>query len=342
MSPLSGNAAATLSMQRLRGRNNEGILLAIILILTAVIAVLSPGSFGWGMLADVLRGAMVNMALALGLLLIIAAGGIDVSFTAIAIFAGYSTVQFMKGAGMDNVFLPFVAATVVGALLGVLNAVLVAGFRLPTLIATLGTQGIIRGALLAFVGSTYISTLPHGLAGLGDARLFTLDSSAVSIFTVPVLILFIVLGFVNKTLFGRSVYALGGSLESSRRAGIRVQRTQVFIFILAGALAGLAGMIHVTLVGHASPFELVGTELNVIAAVVIGGASDQGGRGSVHGTALGVVLIALIQTSLVRLGVPGFWHEGAVGLMILLGVAVQAQTQRSRHSRSAILEGAPA
>lgn len=342
MSPLSGTAS-TYSMSRLKGRNNEGILLAIILVLTAVIAVLSPASFGWGMLADVLRSSLVSMALALGLLLIIASGGIDVSFTAIAIFAGYSTVQFMKGTGMDNVFLPFVAATVVGAILGILNAVLVAGFRLPTLIATLGTQGIIRGALLALVGSTYISTLPHGLAALGDARLFTLDSSAVSVFVVPVLVLAVLLGFIlNRTLFGRSMYALGGSLESARRAGIRVQRTQFFIFILAGALAGLAGMIHVTLVGHASPFELVGMELNVIAAVVIGGASDQGGRGSVQGTALGVILIALIQNSLVRLGVPGFWHEGAVGLMILLGVAVQAQTQRRRQSRSAILEGAPA
>lgn len=335
------NASLRPALSRLRGRNNEGVLLLVILTLLVVIAVISPTSLTWGLFADVIRSSVVNLALALGLLLIIASGGIDVSFTAIAIFAGYTSVTVALSTGVEGVWLPFLTAVAIGALLGVLNAWLVAGFRLPTLIATLGTQGIIRGALLAGVGSVYISTLPPALSALGEARLATLDSSAVSVMVIPVLLLSILLSIVLRTtLVGRSVYAIGGSLESARRAGLRVGRVQAVIYIAAGALAGFAGMTHVTLVGHASPFELVGTELSVIAAVVIGGASDQGGRGSVHGTVLGVLMIALIQNSLVRLGVPGFWHEGAVGLMILLGVAIQAQLQRSRQKRSAILEGA--
>jgi simple sugar transport system permease protein len=328
---------------RLRGRNNEGVLLLIILLLVGLVAVINPSALTLGMASDILRSAIVNMTLALGLLLIIVSGGIDVSFTAIAIFSGYGTVVVLQGLGIDNAVLPFAGAIVIGALLGILNAVLVAGFRLPTLIATLGTQGIIRGAMLAFVGSLYISTLPSALAGVGASNLVTLDSSPVNVLVIPVVILCFVLAFVlKKTMFGRSVYAIGGSAESAKRAGIRVGRVQTTIYVAAGAISGFAGMTHVTLSGHASPFELVGTELDVIAAVVIGGASDSGGRGSVQGVALGVLLIALIQNSLVRLGVPGFWHEGVVGLVILVGVAIQAQSRRIRNRRSMILEGAMA
>ena len=330
----------SIALSRLRGRNNEGLLLALILALVLVVAIVSPGAVSWGMLADVIHSSLVNMALALGLLLIIISGGIDVSFTAIAIFAGYATVLLVRATGIQDVWLPFLAAAIIGAMLGSLNAALVAAFRLPTLIATLGTQGIVRGALLAFVGSAYIASLPSGLQALSGARLLTLDSSAVSVLIIPVVTLAVLVALMlRSTQFGRNIYAIGGSVESARRVGIRVPRAQTAIYVIAGALSGFAGMVHVTLVGHASPFELVGTELNVIAAVVIGGASDQGGRGSVQGTALGVVLIALIQSSLVRVGVPGFWHEGAVGLVILLGVAIQAQLQRSRSKRSAILEG---
>ncbi|MDJ1114551.1 ABC transporter permease [Microbacterium dauci] len=339
MSDSSSSAAAVLG--RLRGRNNEGVLLLIILLLIGLVAVINPSALTLGMASDILRSAIVNMTLALGLLLIIVSGGIDVSFTAIAIFSGYSTVVLMQSIGLDNPVLPFLGAIVIGALLGILNAVLVAGFRLPTLIATLGTQGIIRGALLALVGSLYISTLPASLAGVGATNLITLDSSPVNVLVIPVVVLCLVLAFVlKKTMFGRSVYAIGGSPESAKRAGIRVGRVQTTIYVAAGAISGFAGMTHVTVSGHASPFELVGTELDVIAAVVIGGASDSGGRGSVQGVALGVLLIALIQNSLVRLGVPGFWHEGVVGLVILVGVAIQAQSRRIRNKRSMILEGA--
>jgi simple sugar transport system permease protein len=324
---------------RLRGRNNEGVLLGIIVLLIVLIAIFSPGTLSLGMFADILRSSVVNMALALGVLLIIISGGIDVSFTAIAIFAAYSTVVLMRSIGLDNGILPFVAAIAIGALLGIVNAVLVAGFKLQTLIATLGSQGIVRGALLAFVGSVYISSLPSALARVGDARLATIGGSAVSILVIPVVLLAIGLAVVlRKTMFGRSIYAIGGAPESARRAGIRVGRVQTIIYIAAGALSGFAGMVHVALVGHASPFELVGTELTVIAAVVIGGASDAGGRGSVQGVALGVVLLALIQNSLVRLGVPGFWHTAVVGVVILLGVAIQAQSRRRRSRRSTILE----
>ncbi len=340
MTALTASPTALDRLGRLRGRNNEGVLLGIIVLLLLVILVVSPGTLSVAMAADIARSAIVNMALALGLLLIIIAGGVDVSFTAIAIFAGYGTVVALQALGIDSALFAFALAIAVGAALGILNAILIAGFRLQTLIATLGTQGIIRGTLLVVFGSTYISTLPPQLAAVGDARFSLGGGASLAVLAVPVVLIAVVLGFVlKKTMFGRSVYAIGGSAESARRAGIRVGRVQTLIFVLAGALSGFAGMVHVALAGHASPFELVGTELTVIAAVVIGGAADTGGRGTVQGVALGVILLALIQNSLVRLGVPGFWHTVVVGLVILIGVAVQALSRRSRQRRAAILEG---
>jgi simple sugar transport system permease protein len=315
------------------------VLLLVTLAMLAVIMAVDPGAVSASLAGDIVRAAMDNMALALGVLLILLSGGIDVSFTAIAIFGGYATVTFMLDHNLDGGLWPFVVATLIGSLLGLGNALLVAGFRLQTLIATLAMQSIVWGSLLAFVGSTYHSTLPPALARTGQSQLLRLGDSPVSTLVVPVALIAVSLALVLRwTMFGRSVYAIGGDAEAAKRAGIRVGRVQTLVFAAAGALAGFAGMVHVTLVQHASPYELVGTELSVIAAVVIGGASDAGGRGSVQGTVLGVLLISLITNSLVRLGVPSFWQQAVEGLLILAGVAIQAQSRRRRTHRSPILE----
>ena len=145
---------------------------------------------------------------------------------------------------------------------------------------------------------------------------------------------------LNRTYYGRSVYAIGGDPDAASRAGVPVLRVQTFLYLVSGIIAGIAGLIHVTINRTANPFDLVGGELNVIAAVVIGGALDTGGRGSVKGTVLGVFLIALMQNSLIRLGVPSFWHTFAVGTVVLVGVTVQALSNRRARQSSPILEGA--
>ncbi len=335
----SGNARLSRLWSRVGGENNEGLLLMLIALLLVITAIISPGSLTLQFAADIIRSGMVTMALALGLLLVIISGGMDVSFTAIAIFAGYGVVSIMARTGMDGAFWPFVAAAGVGLVLGALNAVLVAHYRMETLIATLGTQVIFRGILIAFIGDAYMSTLPPKLAGVGTASLFRMGGAPVSALIIPIILLTVALWYLlNRTMFGRSVFAIGGNKESARRIGIRVSRVQVGIYLLAGTLAGAAGMMHVALSQHASPFELVGTELNVIAAVVIGGASDAGGRGSVKGTIYGVVLVSLLQNSLVRLGISSYWHVFVIGAVILFAVAVQARAAARQATMGKILE----
>lgn len=328
-----------ISIASLKGRNNEGILTLVIAGILILMFLIAPEQVSLTFFGDIIRSGIVTMSLALGLLLVIISGGMDVSFTAIAVFSGYCVVLFMQRLGIDGAVWPFFAAAAIGACLGVLNAVLVAKYQMETLVATLGTQVVIRGVLLAFIGSTYLATLPPRLDSVGQLSLFKLGNSPVNVTVLVVLGCALLIAWVlSKTTFGRSIYAVGGSKEASRRVGINVKRVQVGIYVIAGLLAGLGGMVHVALSRHASPFELVGTEMTVIAAVVIGGALDSGGRGSVKGTVLGVLLISLTQNSLVRLGVSSYWQTLVVGFVILMGVVVQAKSTVLSIRRPQILE----
>jgi simple sugar transport system permease protein len=143
---------------------------------------------------------------------------------------------------------------------------------------------------------------------------------------------------LRKTMFGRGLFAIGGDIEGARRAGFPVMRIQVLLYVLAGAIAAVGGLIHVVLGQNANPQDLVGTELDVIAAVVLGGASIFGGRGTVLGTVLGVLLVQIINNSLLLMGVPTAWQRAAVGILLALGVGVQAVMARRAAKRTFVLD----
>jgi simple sugar transport system permease protein len=132
------------------------------------------------------------------------------------------------------------------------------------------------------------------------------------------------------------VYALGGGVESTRRLGISVKRTQAKIYMLVGGLSGLAGILYVSLQRKANPYDLAGSELDVIAAVVLGGASIMGGYGTVFGTVLGVLFINMIKNNLVLLGVSSSWQRAAVGVLLIIGITIQAigENQKQKRQRS--------
>jgi simple sugar transport system permease protein len=335
------------TLARLRGPNNEGFLVAVILVVVVAMALASPAFFSLGTFFNLVRSSMVPLVLALGVMLVLISGGIDVSFPAVAIFASYATVVLLLEAGTDvGPVVVFAIAMAIGGLLGLLNGVVIARFRLPTLIVTLGTQSIFRGVLIAYVGSAYISAtgLPDSVDDLSSTYLVDVPGGGfLHVLVVPVAVITVLVALMlSRTMFGRSVYAIGGDIEAARRVGIRVVRTQVWLYVLVGALAAFGGVVHVTLGRNANPQSLIGTELDIIAAVVLGGASIFGGRGSVLGTVLGVVLVQLINNNLVLLGVPSTWQRAAVGLLLLVGVSVQAidASRGRRRPAVALTEGA--
>lgn len=324
---------ATAWLRRLRGANNEGVLALILVLLVVGVSIANPAFFSMSMAFQIARNAIVPLILALGVLLVIILGGIDVSFPAIAIFSAYTTVTVMTDGGDFGLIVALVVAIGIGAALGAINGLLIARFRLPTLIVTLGTQTIFSGALIAYVGSRYITSLPPSMAAWSTSHLISQQTpqgmANLHVMVIPAVALALAVAWLlRRTMFGRSVYAIGGDIEGARRAGIRVRRTQVLVFVLVGVMAALAGMIFIIMQRSASPRSLLGGELDIIAAVVLGGASIFGGKGSVLGTVLGVVTVQIIQNSLILAGVPAAWQRFAVGVVLVVAVGIQASVAR--------------
>ncbi len=269
-------------------------------------------------------------------------GGIDVSFTAIAAFTMYVTAMALNAA---MPWMPWYGALAfgmaVGACLGAINGVLIAVMGLPTLIVTLGTLSIFRGFMLTFVGQKQITTLPPGMRDFGRMMLLRGENADGSFYTlhgafvVTVLVIVLTWGILHRTMLGRQIFAIGGSVESARRIGINVAGVQMFVYVYVGILAGLAGVIHASMARVANPFDLVGLELSVIAAVVLGGARLMGGYGTLTGTVLGVALIVLVRNSLIVLGIPSTWQSVAIGVLILIGTGLPAWQAKRFAARSA-------
>ena len=323
---------------KLWGSPNELFLVIAILVLSLIIGLSDPVFFSIATPFDLVRSSLIEILFALGLLLVLVSGGIDISFPIVGIFAGYTSVVIMQSYGLDtySLWIPLVLAAIVGAILGSINALLIAGFGLPTLIATLGTAGMFRGFLLTYVGSAFLSNIPLGLDQFATADLFSVETSQgtlarLHVLIIPVLILAVAIAFLmRRTMFGRTIFAIGGNEESARRMGMNVRWAKAQLYILVGTLSGIAGVLFISLQRKADPYDLYGTELEIIAAVVLGGASIMGGYGTVTGTILGVLLINLIKDNLILLGVQGSWQRAAIGLMLLIGVASQAISDKRR------------
>jgi len=317
-------------------KTNEFFVGVTILVLAAIIGSLNPSFFSFGNLIDLVRSSIVMGIFAVIAMIVIISGGVDVSFTAIASFAMFATTKILTHYNYQGtILLAFVLAGVIGLLLGLINAIFISRFKLPTLIVTLGTSSMFTGFLLTFVGYKEISNVPEGMIAFSKLNLFQVSRGGI-VYSLPfaVIILAAVAAVVwlllRYTLLGRGIFALGGDPVSAERAGFNTVKTQFFIYSFVGFMAGIAGIVHTALMRNSNPMDLMGTELLVIAAVVLGGARITGGHGTVLGTFLGVFLVLIINNSLILIGIPSYWQKFIVGLMILIGTGITAyQTKKS-------------
>ena len=325
----------SIDMGGLLRRRPELVTLSFLVAICLAVAVLNPAFLQPSTLIDIGRSSVVMGLFALGVFVILAAGGIDVSFTAIAALTMYSSTllvsKHLPGLPMAVIVLMAVAG---GAVLGVVNGLLVDAMRVPSLIVTIGTQYLFRGVLLSFIGTVWIMSLPPQMGAFGRMPLLQFETASGATVTLPFYFLVLPLAalltwwILNRTLMGRAIYAVGGNKDVAERLGYDLRTVHVFLFAYAGGLAALAGIIHVCANRQANPFDLVGTEINVIAAVVLGGARITGGTGSVLGTIFGVLLVVVVNSVLVLVGIPSTWQRLVVGSFILLAAAFFVMRER--------------
>jgi simple sugar transport system permease protein len=317
-------------------RNPEWFTVALIVVTCLIVGTLNPRFFQFATLFDLLHSGTTVSLFALGTLVVLASGGIDVSFTAIAALTMYSLTKAVFAWWPDAPFaLILIAGALGGVVLGIVNGVLVHRLKAPSLIVTIGTQYLYRGLLLTFVGTQFFMNIPHSMDSFGRLPLFFYHTADGLRAVLPVSVLALVVAAVvtwwllNRTMMGRGVYAMGGSLPIAERLGYNLRAIHLFVFGYTGMLAGVAGILHVSTNRLANPFDLVGTELDVIAAVILGGARITGGTGTVAGTLLGVVLVTLINSVLILVGVPSTWQKVIIGAFILIAGTLFALGRRS-------------
>ena len=317
-------------MMRKIFRKTETYLLLILIAYSILVTSVNRSFLTLENLFDILRSSTGMGILAMGVLVVLLSGGIDVSFTAVAISGGYIAVRAIMAIGVDNLIVAFLISCAIGILLGAINGVIISFSKLPTLIATLGTLSVFFGALTTFVGTRSVNArqMPKCFINFGSAKLIQLTNVrghtyGLSVFIIPLVIAILLTWFILKyTMLGRGIYALGNNRESAIRSGFNITAIQFFVYCYVGLLSGIMGVVYVSEVRWVNPVDLVGQELTVIAAVVIGGAKLTGGSGTILGTILGVAIVRVLHSTLVLLGLSASWNDFFVGLIIIMSVGI--------------------
>ena len=263
--------------------------------------------------------------LAFGMTFVIVAGGIDLSVGAVAALSAMSSGWLFATAGIPG-GLALVGGLVVGLLAGAINGLATAYGKLPSFIATLAMLSVARGLTLVISDGRPIKTSAEVSFLGGDLGVVPMP------IVILVLAAFAASFLLNRTVIGRSMYAVGGNSEAARLSGLPVKRIRVTVFALAGLFAALAGLLLAGRLDSAQPQAASGYELDAIAAVVIGGASLAGGLGKISGTLIGALVLVVIRNGLNLLNVTSFWQQVVIGVVIALAVGIDVLRRKTRSS----------
>ena len=319
----------------LRGflRNYPTMIPALVLLLSiTVFSIIAPRFFGMGALSTVLKQVTVTGFVALAQTLVILTAGIDLSVGAILVVCSLIMGNLAVGSGV-----PIIVAVVIGVffggVMGFLNGVLVAKVKLPPFIVTLGTLSIFEALKLWYSKSESIRNVDieaqaPGLLWFGKG--FNVSGASVSFGGITLILLAAILWYIlNQTAWGRHVHAIGDDPEAAMLSGIRVNRTLISVYTAAGLICGFAAWIAIGRVGSVSPIAFEDVNLASITAVVIGGTSLFGGRGSIIGSVLGAMIVGVFITGLSLAGVDDYWQKFAAGTLVIVAVALDQWLRRA-------------
>lgn len=313
-------------------KNKQNLFLSSIIILIALYLSITTDDFlTVENIYDVFNNYTMLAILACGLFVVLISGGIDISFPAMTIITQYIMVTYiMKN---DSSFVTvFMVSTLSGIGLGLINGLLVNKLKTPPIIVTISTLNIFYGLLLYITKGTWLYDYPEWFQEEIVFFSQTTEDGATYGLSFQMLLLLIVIaitGFLmNRTSLGRKIYALGGNADSASRIGFNILVIHLFAYGFMGALSGIAGIVQSYTVQTVAPDSLLGYELTVLAAVVLGGTSLVGGKGTLTGTILGVILLAIIQNGLNLSNVSSYWQTVITGLIIIISISVTAWKQR--------------
>jgi erythritol transport system permease protein len=328
----------------------EGRAFFALIAIVVIFSFLSPYYFALENFLTMASHVAIYGILAIGMLLVIINGGIDLSVGSTLGLSGVVAGFLMQGVTLGTfgvvlypaVWVVVVVCCVLGALVGLVNGILIARFRVPAFVATLGVMYVVRGfALLMTNGLTYNNL--GGQADLGNTGFDWLGFDRLFHVPIGVLILVViaVLGslMLNRTAFGRWLYASGGNERAAELSGVPVKQVLISVYMLSGVCASIAGLILSSQLTSAGPTAGTSYELTAIAAVVIGGASLMGGTGNIRGTLLGAFVIGFLSDGLVIIGISSYWQTVFTGAVIVFAVLLNAIQYRRRGKRPSPMGG---
>jgi len=311
---INGDIKATL-LQKISDFFKQQLILVVLVVLVLLFGFTSPFFFSINNLANIGRQTAQVSIIACGMTLVIIAAQIDLSVGAVLSLAGMVAGLTIKVTG--NTFLGVIAGLVLGAAVGFTNGFLTTKGRIPAFLTTLATMGIARGftMMITQTKDVVIYREPYWRI-FGDGELFHVPSQIIWTLIVAIITGF----FLRKAVFGRRVYATGGNIEAARFSGINTDKVIIAVFTITGVLAALSGIILSSQMHTSRPHVGIGMELNVIAAVILGGTSLFGGKGSIIGTIIGSLIIGVLNNGLLLLGFSSYFQMVIRGVVIILAV----------------------
>ena len=301
-------------------------MLALALALGAALSTLSPHFLTSNNLLNVLDQSVVVGIVAIGMTFVILIGGIDLSVGSVAGLAGV-----LLGRGLEHFTIPvaIVLAVLAGMTIGLFSGFLIAHFGLPSFVVTLGVMAIGRSLAYIFSGATAIADLPENFGNIVYTSILGMPAHVLTLLTLYAM----AWAYLNFTKGGRTVYAIGSNREAARTAGLNVLGFSILPYVISGGLSAVAITFASAQVMSIDPLAGTGLELDAIAAVVIGGASLYGGRGSIIGTLIGVLIMVMIRNGLNLLNVSPFWQGSAIGAVIITAVLIERLLSSRAFSR---------
>ncbi len=319
------------ALQRVLATKEMGVMLALV-VLAILMSFLSPYFFTSQNIFNVLRSISTIGIMSIGMTMIIVTGGIDLSVGSMLAAGAMFTARLMSYYGV-NPWISVLGGVGLGILMGLTNGLIITKIKINPFITTLGMLSVARGItylLATGLQGTVASNIPMRDAGVNYLGAGVIGAMQFPFPVIEMTVMVVIASiFLRFTVLGRQIYAVGSNEQAARLAGVNVDFVRLFVYTLAGALCAYAGIMNAGLLSTAATNLGVGNELDVIAAVIIGGTSLSGGEGTIYGAVIGAAIMALVRNAFVLLHIPIHWQTVTIGVVIILAVATDRLRKRS-------------